>query len=63
MSPGLDLRVLRGAARRASAGASQGQRPTLAPGQRRRRRRLDQDTAQFGTQSTMGVAVPVAAGL
>jgi hypothetical protein len=31
-----DLRALRGLAQRASAGALQGQRPTLVPGQRYR---------------------------
>ena len=47
----------------APGGASQGQSPPLTPDLRRRRRRLDLRTAQFGTQSTIGVAVPVAEGL
>ena len=44
----LDLRAA-SVARRAAAGASQGRRPPLTPGQRRRRRRLDLSTAQFGS--------------
>jgi hypothetical protein len=53
--------------RRAGA-AVPGGRPNAEPGGGRasgaaQRRRLDPSTAQFGTQSIIGVAVPVAVGL
>jgi hypothetical protein len=49
--------------RRAPGRAFQGGARALAPGQRRTQRAaLIQRTAQFGTQSIFGVAVPVIAG-
>ena len=58
----VDLRLLPGVARPCRAGV-----PSAEPGSGRASgaagAALDLSTAQFGTQSTIGVAVPVAEGL